>query len=139
MLADALEDPSAYSPNIVSSHTLDLESLLPLTYPLFHLVAHPNTSPGLANNMLQTLTTLLRGNSRSGFSDTDLELYMVAESLYKMGAKRTAIPKGLQETADLDSVRSGMTDKAKIPFTQAGRDAATVLLLEVVNVLVQTG
>ena len=64
---------------------------------------------------------------------------MVAESLYKMGAKRTAIPKGLQETADLDSVRSGMTDKAKIPFTQAGRDAATVLLLEVVNVLVQTG
>jgi hypothetical protein len=117
---------------------LDPAAALPLSYALFQLVAHPNTPSSLANGVLGMLVRVLDAIPVGGAHDTDLEMHMVAESLYRMGAKRAIIPSDMQEAADLDSVRSTST-AGKATFTNQARTLATSRLLRVVNVLARTG
>lgn len=110
---------------------------MPLTYALYQLVAHPNAQASIGNRALKTLLDLLSLDRGPEGNDTDIELCTIAESLFKMGAKRAIIPQDLQEASDLELLHSAASPD-KTSFTAAGRVAATRRLLEVIQVLVRT-
>ena len=121
-----------------------IESAIPVTYSLFHLIAHPNTDLKLANKVLPILLGLLRKMPKPEVNDTDVELSNLVEALHKLGARSESFEQDLRESAGLQNLEMEDADnqydlrQQKETFTPLGRKAACFRLLALMKVLIET-
>jgi hypothetical protein len=158
--ADGLKDPAAFPVELFSFFTVSpdaLASSLPITYSLFQLIAHPNTSTPLANKALVVLERILRklpsfiASGRQ--EDTDIDMGDVVKAFLDLAAKRDFFAEDLLEAADISEdvpETQDMTSEllpgdiledaedGKEAFGEDMRTAAAYRILSMLKILIQT-
>jgi hypothetical protein len=140
---DGLADPTAFPVELVSPYitsTRALMSSVSAKYTLYQLVAHPCTDMRLANRVLPILQTLMRKLPADAPLDTDVDLGCIAASLAAMGAKTDSFQGDLKDAAAVEDNLDVTTvdEDPKVTFSVEQRRAATLRMLSVLRVLVET-
>lgn len=158
--AAGLKDPAMFPVELFSFFTISSDAIassLPITYSLFQLIAHPNTSIRLASKALIVLERILRKLPRLAASDrhedTDIDMGDVVKGFLDLGAKRDFFAEDLLEAADIsedvletqdmsaellpgDDLEE--SDDGKETYGQDMRTAAAYRILSMLKILLET-
>lgn len=99
---------------------------------LYHLAINPSVDVQLGNRALRAFLSLVHSDHRFDNGKSELGLQSIACALYEMGAKKALVPTAPFNGMTTDLIREG-DSTSRVPFTAAGRSAATRRLLKIVE------